>query len=120
MKFWLIRRLTASVVIIVFFLIVSVLPAHSAPPPDADPVLAPWFQNLRQPGSNIGCCSIADCRARPTKVDAEGFYEVLIDDKWVKVPPDKILQHEPNPTGRPIVCYTPYFGIMCFVRGVET
>ena len=93
--------------------------AAAAPPDNADPALAPWFQSLRQPGTGISCCSIADCRVTEYRTDEVG-YEALIDDKWLSVPTDRILQHISNPTGRAIVCYHPGTGILCFVRPSET
>ena len=93
--------------------------ARAAPPDNADPSLAPWFQSLRQPGTGISCCSVADCRITDYRTDASG-YEALIDEKWLSVPPDRILQHISNPTGRAIVCYHPGTGILCFVRPSET
>ena len=95
------------------------VPVQAAPPDNADPALAPWFQSLRQPGSGISCCSIADCRIATYRTSASG-YEALIDDKWLAVPADKVLQHIDNPTGRAVVCYTPSLGILCFVRPAET
>jgi len=93
--------------------------AVAAPPDNADPTLAPWFQSLRQPGTGISCCSMADCRATEYRTSAFG-YEALIEDKWLAVPPDRVLQHTDNPTGRAIVCYMPGRGILCFVRPAET
>jgi hypothetical protein len=92
---------------------------RAAPPDNADPSLAPWFQSLRQPGTGISCCSVADCRVTDYRTNASG-YEALIDEKWLSVPPDRILQHISNPTGRAIVCYHPGTGILCFVRPSET
>jgi len=109
---------------------VALLAGHSiqaAPPPNADPALAPWFQSLQQPGTGISCCSISDCR--PTEFRTKGdLYEVLIapgtfdvtDQRWLTVPPDKILQRTDNPVGRAVVCWRPSLGIMCFIRGTET
>lgn len=91
---------------------------RTAPPPNADPTLAPWFNSLRQPGTGVSCCSVADCRPvdyRPTK----NGYEVWINDHWIPVPPDKVLDGRDNPVGRAVVCYTPALGVMCFVRGTE-
>lgn len=93
--------------------------ARAAPPENADPALAPWFQSLRQPGTGISCCSIADCRVTDYRTNGNG-YETLVDEKWLSVPPDRILQHISNPTGRAIVCYHPGTGILCFVRPSET
>ena len=92
--------------------------AHAAPPPDADPALAPWFRGLREPDTGRSCCSISDCR--PTEARTRGdHYEVLIEGQWLAVPPDKVLHRSDNPTGRPIVCWTRTLGIMCFVHGPE-
>lgn len=94
-------------------------PAHTAPPANADPALAPWFSNLRAPWTNALCCSIADCR--PTESRTVGdHYEVLIGGQWRPVPPDHVLQRTDNPTGRAVVCWTPSGGITCFVRAPES
>jgi len=93
--------------------------AAARPPPNADMSLAPWFQSLRQPGTGMSCCSIADCRQTDFRVH-NGHYQALIDGVWRSVPPNAVLQRTDNPTGRAVVCYTPYFGIMCFVKGPET
>ena len=38
------------------------IPVYAAPPEGADPALAPWFKDLRQPETNRPCCDMADCR----------------------------------------------------------
>jgi hypothetical protein len=93
--------------------------ALAAPPENADPTLAPWFQSLRQPGTGVSCCSISDCRQTDFR-SVDSHYEVMIEGTWRPVPPDKVLQRMDNPTGRAVVCWTPTLGIMCFVRGPET
>ena len=93
--------------------------ARSAPPPDADTALAPWFRSLQQPRTGLSCCSIADCR----RVDArssDDHYEVLIDGTWKPVPPETVLERSDNPTGRAVVCYTPARGILCFIKAPES
>lgn len=92
--------------------------AVAKPPAGTDLSLAPWFQSLRQPGTGVSCCSVADCRTTDYRTEGD-HYEALIDDKWMRVPPDKVLQRIDNPTGRAVVCYTPSLGIMCFVRAAE-
>jgi hypothetical protein len=106
-------------VLIVAAFAVILAAAQAAPPDGADPFLAPWFQGLRQPGTGISCCSIADCRQTEYRMGHEG-YEALIGDKWIAVPREKVLDHIDNPTGRAVVCYLPGMGIMCFVRPSET
>jgi len=98
---------------------ITAAPSRAAPPADADPALAPWFNSLRQPGSGISCCSIADCRPAEYRV-VDNHYEAFIEGEWRAVPPDKVLTRADNPTGRAIVCWTKLSGIMCFVRGPET
>ena len=104
------RHLAAGV------LLLSPLTARAFPPPDADPALSPWFEELRQPGTGRSCCSIADCRPVDYRI-AGDHYEVWIGSQWLAVPKDRILQRFDNPTGHAVVCYTPALGIMCFVEG---
>jgi hypothetical protein len=93
--------------------------AAAQPPPNADPSLAPWFRSLLQPGTQISCCSLADCRTTEYRIRADG-YQALVGGNWLSVPPEKILQRTDNPTGRAIVCWTAQRGIMCFVRATES
>jgi hypothetical protein len=100
--------------------------AKAAPPPGADPnsPIAKWFEQLKQPGTQIGCCSIADCRPVDADQDSDGAWIAIIDDHQVKIPEDKIIW-EPNPVGKPVACYSIYwpsfdvetFKILCFVPG---
>jgi hypothetical protein len=104
------------------FVAALMLTANSAaarPPPDADPMLAPWFEDLRQPDTGQSCCSIADCRPADYRI-VEDHYEAFVDDQWMAVPSDKVLRRLDNPTGRAVVCWTRTLGIMCFVTGPET
>ena len=93
--------------------------AHSAPPDHADPALAPWFHSLKQP-NGIGCCDVSDCRIIEEdrwRYNDEG-YEVLVDDKWIAIPKDRVL-HKANPTGGAVLCMeSTYKIIYCFVPGM--
>jgi hypothetical protein len=93
--------------------------AAAAPPENADPALAPWFQSLAVPGTGISCCSIADCRPTEYRM-VDDHYEALIEGRWTHIPPRKVLDRTDNPVGRAVVCWTRERGIMCFVRGSET
>ena len=88
------------------------------PPDNADPSLAPWYESLRQPGTEVSCCSLADCRPTEYRTSGTG-YEAYIEGSWVAVPPDKVLRRVDNPTGRAVVCYLPGKGILCFVTPDE-
>jgi hypothetical protein len=111
------RVVTVSVCLMV--LLLGSLEVAGAPPENADPRLAPWFNSLRQPGTGVSCCSISDCRPVDYRLTGSG-YEVWIQEQWRAVPADKVLQGHENPIGRAVVCWTPALGIMCFVRGTET
>lgn len=91
---------------------------RSAPPDNADPALAPWFNSLRQPGTGVSCCSIADCRPVDYQLGPTG-YEVWITGRWHAVPPERVIRGKDNPLGRGVVCYTPPLGILCFIPGTE-
>src|SRR5260370_2902826 len=66
-------------------------PAPAAPPPNADPSLAPWFQSLRQPETGMSCCAIADCR--PTEYRTVGVdYECWVANRWMPLPAPKLLR----------------------------
>ena len=95
--------------------------APAAPPDGADPnsPVGQWFQSLKQPGSGASCCSIADCRPVDDRLGSDG-YEARLDDKWVKVPDQRVLHGQSNPTARAIVCRSPISGaILCFVPASE-
>jgi hypothetical protein len=90
-------------------------PAQAAPPPDADPSLAPWFNDLEQPTTHAPCCSLADCRPVMSRQNA-GHYEAMIDGTWRAIPDSVVLNRTDNPTGHAIACWTPQTGIiLCFV-----
>jgi hypothetical protein len=79
-----------------------------------------WFESLKQPGSGVSCCSVADCRPVEYRLVSNG-YEALLDERWVRVPEDKILRGTANPTARAILCRSPISGaILCFVPASET
>lgn len=93
--------------------------AEAKPPENADPALAQWYESLRQPGTGVSCCSVADCRSADYRTTPNG-YEARIDGVWIPVPPDRVLEHTDNPTGHAVVCYLPGRGILCFVRPAES
>ena len=108
----------AGLIRFALFAFVAASAVHAAPPENADPALAPWFQSLQAP-NGTSCCSNADCRVTDYRTSAAG-YEALIDNRWIAVPRDRVLDHVSNPTGRAVVCYLPAMGILCFVRPSET
>lgn len=90
--------------------------AFARPPDNADPALAPWFRSLAQPGTGISCCSLADCRPVSARITPSG-YQILVNKRWIAVPPEKILQGKENPTGKPVACVV-NGEVLCFVPGI--
>jgi hypothetical protein len=115
--------------ILAIFAFSSIGVAGARPPAHYDPALHQWFENLRQPGSGIGCCSESDCKILSAGEwrQTAGGYQIRVRDSWHNVPPERILEHEPNPTGSAVACYRALDGvqgesgviIFCFVRGTE-
>lgn len=93
--------------------------AHAAPPADADPKLAPWFNSLRIPGSTVLCCAMTDCRPVMSRMVA-GHYQAYIADQWRDVPDDRVLTRPDNPTGHAVACWTPFAGVLCFIKAPES
>jgi hypothetical protein len=88
-------------------------PAMAAPPPDADPALAPWFRELRSPASGIPCCDESDSRRTVAQMVPYGW-KAKTTNGWIFIP-RRIILRVPNPTGEAILCWTPNRGPICFV-----
>jgi hypothetical protein len=113
-------RLSGAVLWLALFAVLEIGATVAAPPENADPALHGWFESLKQPGSGVSCCSIADCRPVEYRLATDG-YEAYLDTKWVHVPEDKVLHGTSNPMARAIVCRSPISGtILCFVPASET
>ena len=117
-------------VAVVLLLAIGVTTTYAAPPENADPALAPWFQSLQIPGmSHISCCSQSDCRPVDHRTVGD-YYEALLtpeqfgravqQSRWIRVPFDRVLERVDNPTGKAILCWQPGNGVLCFVRPPET
>ena len=114
------RRCVAAFCSAAFIALLAFGALQAAPAENSDPSMHGWFESLKQPGSGVSCCSIADCRPVDYKLDADG-YEALVEARWVRVPDDKILHGKRNPTGRGVLCRSPISGtILCFVPASET
>jgi hypothetical protein len=80
--------------------------ASAVPPPDMtlDPTMHEWFESLRQPGTNLPCCSISDCRFTSYQ-ERDGHYEISVDGWKYAVPDENVLHMTASPIGRAVVCY---------------
>jgi len=94
--------------------------AGAAPPERGDPNLNGWIESLKQPGTGVSCCSVADCGPVDYRLASDG-YEALLDARWVRVPDGRILRGMSNPVARGVLCRSPISGtILCFVPANET
>jgi hypothetical protein len=101
---------------------------RAAPPPGADPDLAPWFRSLRQPQTNLSCCDPSDCRSEKYRV-LDGHFQAFIGNEFapwqnppharVDVPEENVLHRHDNPTGEGVACWAGT-RIICFVQGTGT
>lgn len=98
---------------------------QAAPPPGADPDLAPWFRSLRQPNTDLSCCDRSDCRTVQYRI-VDGHFQAFIGGEfarwqnppyaWVDVPDGSVLHRHDNPTGEGVACWAG-MRIICFVEG---
>jgi hypothetical protein len=68
-----------------------------------------WYQGLRSPEGE-GCCNARDCHPVVSRYSWEGpqggwVLEILIRNRWVKVPEDRILPLS-SPDGGVHACYS--------------
>jgi hypothetical protein len=79
---------------------------------DPNSPLAQWFKSVMHPHLGV-CCTIADGRfVHARKVT--GGWQVEIDQQWIDVPPEAVLNDEASPTGEPVV-WIFHGAIRCFV-----
>jgi hypothetical protein len=79
------------------------VPLWAAPPPGADPDLAPWFRSLRQPNTDMFIGGEFARWQNPPYA-------------WVDVPDGSVLHRHDNPTGEGVACWAG-MRIICFVEG---
>ncbi len=115
--------------------------ANANPPPaDSSDALrmreyADQIRDMKQPGGEVSCCSVADCRPVDTwRVNKDGHYEVFIrkltadghgwpngPDAYVEVPDEKVIHGSRVP--EPVACWTRHpenKGFYCFTPGSGT
>jgi hypothetical protein len=93
-----------------------------AHPPNAP--FASWFNTLHQPDNPVAsCCGVADAyevdEYYPDET-VQGGFTVRLGALQIKVPPDKVIWTEANPTGRGQIFLAPNQGahgpyVYCFV-----
>ena len=77
------------------------------------------YTDWRRPDVGGSCCSDADCSTASDFRIKGGRYEVLFQDRWIAVPPEKVLRNVQNPDGNPHLCAIPLqdgsVTIFCFL-----
>jgi hypothetical protein len=114
----------------------------NANPPSADSAdavrmkdYAGLVRGMKQPGGEVSCCSLADCRPVDNwRINRDGHYEVFIrkltpdghgwtngPDAYVEVPDEKVIHGSAVP--EPVACWTHHpenKGFYCFTPGSGT
>jgi len=113
---------------LVALLVVLAFAAWGAPPPDSDGRYRDWFRSLKQPGTDVSCCDLTDCRSVEYRITPDGYQALITpqthgqlgvtEPMWVDVPVAKTLPIF-SQTGRAVACWTPHAGIICFVKAME-
>lgn len=75
-----------------------------------------WMNSLIRPDIGGSCCNLTDCRVTEARMTGEGWVAQTQLGNWVKVPNEKIIRGKDNPTGRPVLCWLPSSGVLCFVE----
>jgi hypothetical protein len=85
---------------------------------NVSPEIRAWFKSVKS-HAGVPCCDIAD--GHRTDYDMrESRYWVPINDEWMMVPPEAVVDDAGNPTGDAVVWYSESNGnvyIRCFVPG---
>jgi hypothetical protein len=66
------------------------------------------------------CCSEADCAMTNERQAGDHWEAQTPTGEWTAIPPEKILNRPDNPMGRPVLCWLPHRGVMCFIRPTES
>ena len=85
----------------------------------ADPHYDQWFRSLKQPGSQISCCSLNDCDQTVAEL-RDGAWWAQVRGIWRQIPPEKIVKTPLSIDGEAYVCANPSMrpdltNIYCFV-----
>ena len=108
-----------SAVVLALLVLVSVTASRARPPENTNLIYGLWFENLHQPQTGLPCCDISDCHQTESRTVGT-HYEAFVEGKWIAVPPETVVDRTDNPTGRAVVCWLPWSGILCFVRAPES
>lgn len=79
-----------------------------------------WYEGLTD-NQGASCCNNRDCRPTEHRANADGTIEVMVDGRWMTVPPETILKKSAPDLGSH-VCATPPVPwqptkILCVVLG---
>lgn len=99
---------------------------------NADPAIAEWYRNLRQPDNPLPCCGESDAYWADTTVVEDGkVFAIITDDRpdaplkrphipsgtRFEIPPNKIKRDGGNPTGHNVLFVNEAGNVFCFVLG---
>lgn len=105
------------------FAVAAVFPASATPTDGGHGAYHEWFGAQvippPDPAAGTSCCAESDghiIEEEDWRI-ASGRYEVRIGTDWIAIPDTRVLPNTRNPTGHPVVWYTPGPHIFCFAPG---
>jgi hypothetical protein len=81
----------------------GVLPLSSSAAGMTSQQRAEWFASLRTP-SGRSCCELSDCHRTEATLQADGSWFAVVDGKWRRIPPEKVLKSPQSIDGDAYVC----------------
>lgn len=119
----LLRLILTALVVIIVLMVSARVHAHDGHHGHDHAKLHHWYSQLKRPDlPNQSCCNNQDCRPTQARQLADGTWEALKDNRWVKIPNDKINREESYDTSAhlcaPLPSWTSYDAdfVFCFVK----
>jgi hypothetical protein len=78
-----------------------------------------WFKSLRQPGTNISCCDVSDCKRTEAEYEGGGWVADSVNPtqlgQRVVIPDASIVRNIPSIDGEAYLCQSPTGRVYCFI-----
>lgn len=74
-----------------------------------------WFKSLKQPGTDVSCCDISDCKRTDATWRKGQWFATDGDGGEVEIPPGRVIDKE-SIDGEAYVCLSSTKKVYCFVK----
>ena len=104
------------IALVVFFATAFAAAVLAAPPSGSDGHLHAFYESLKQPHTDLSCCSESDCRPVDYRIEGDHYVATRADGSQVDIDPSIIIHRSDNPVGRAILCELRRSGLQfCFL-----